>query len=200
MKRLIAAVLVLCLCFTALTGCDGNEEEAADDAAVQKAILDEFNVISQIPRESGHERAISNHLRNWARDNGFEVVRDSSNNVIISKPASPGYENAPTTILQCNMDSKIAVPEGTAFDPLKDSIAVVDNGETLTATGTSIGADSGIGMATALYILKNAQKHGPIRAVFTSDGETGMTGAEKLKPKYLEGDYLINLDGNPAAA
>jgi len=193
MKRLIAVTLILCLCFTALTGCNGNEEEVNNDAAVQTAILDEFNKISQIPRESGLERAMSTYLKNWAKENGFDVIRDSSNNVIIMKPASAGYENAPTTILQCNMDSKIAVAEDTVFNPISDPVTIVDNGKTLTAVGTSIGADSGIGMATALYIIKNAQKHGPIRAVFTTDGETGMTGAEKLKSKYLEGDYLINL-------
>ena len=193
MKRLIAVALILILCFTTLTGCNGKEKEATNDAAVQTAILDEFNKITQIPRESGHERAMSSYLRSWAKENGFNGIRDSSNNVIINEPASAGYENAPTTILQCNMDSKIAKADGIIFDPFKDPVAIVDNGKTLTATGTSIGADSGIGMATALYVLKNAQKHGPVRVIFTTDGKAGMTGAEKLKSKYLDGDYLINL-------
>ena len=193
MRRMIAAALILSLCLSVLTGCDGNKEVLIDDAAVQEAILDEFNTISQIPRESGHERAISTYLRTWAKENGFEVIRDSSNNVIITKPASAGYENAPTTILQCNMDSKIALAEGSSFDPASDTVTPVADGNVMTADGTSLGADSGIGMATALYVLKNSQKHGPVRAVFTTDGEGGMTGAEKLKSKYLEGDYLINL-------
>ena len=196
MKQLIAITLILCLCFTTLTGCNGKEEEVNNDAAVRTAILDEFIKISQIPRESGLERAMSTYLKNWAKENGFDVIRDSSNNVIITKPASTGYEKAPTTILQCNMDSKIAVADDTVFNPLIDTVTIVDNGETLTASSTSFGADSGIGMATALYVLKSAQKHGPIRAVFTIDGETEMTGAEKLKAKYLEGDYLINLSWN----
>lgn len=193
MKRLIAVTIILCLCFSILTGCNGNEEKVNDDAAVRTAILDEFNKISQIARESGHERAISTYLKNWAKENGFEVIRDNSNNVIITKPASAGYEKAPTTILQCNMDSKIAVAEDAVFDPLSEAVTTVENGNTLKANGTSFGADSGIGMATALYVIKNTQKHGPIRVVFTTDGEDGMTGAEKLKSKYLEGDYLINL-------
>jgi len=196
MKRLIAVTLILSLCFTILTGCNGSEEEINEDAAVRTAILDEFNKISQIPRESGQERSMSTYLKNWAKENGFDVIRDSSNNIIINKPASAGYENAPITILQCNMDSKIAVAADIVFDPLSDPVTIVDNGTTLTAKGTSIGADSGIGMATALYIIKYAQKHGPIRAVFTAGGEAGMTGAEKLKSKYLEGDYLINLGWN----
>ncbi len=196
MKRIIAAALVISLCLTLQTGCDGNKENETNDAAVKTAVLNEFNNISQIPRESGHERAMSSHLKSWAKENGFKVVRDSSNNVIIDVPATSGYEKAPTTILQCNMDSKIAIADGVTFDPFKDGVAYTDNGKTLTATGTSIGADSGVGMATALYVLKNSQKHGPLRAIFTTDGESGMTGAQKLKEKYLEGDFLINLGWN----
>ena len=194
MKRLVAFALILGLSFTTFTGCNGNEEKKADDTAVRTAILNELNNISQIPRESGHERAMSSYLKTWAKNNGFNVTRDSSNNVIINVPATAGYEKAPTTILQSNMDSKIAVTDGTNFDPFNATIKLVDNGETLTTTGTSIGADSSVGMATALYVLKNSQKHGPIRAIFTTGGEAGLTGAEKLKSKYLEGDYLINLD------
>ena len=192
MKRIIAVTLILSLCFTLMTGCNGSNEKETDDSAVQAAILDGFNQISQIPRESGHERAISTYLRSWAKTNGFDVIRDSSNNVIINKPASVGYENAPTTLLQCNMDTKIAIQDGAIFDPLTTPVTIVANNNKLTADGTSLGADSGIGMASILYVLKNAEKHGPIRAIFTTDGELGMTGAEKLKEKYLEGNYLIN--------
>lgn len=196
MKRLTAAALIFAMCFTALTGCVGKEEIETDAAAVQAEILDEFNKIVLIPRESGHEKTIETYLRSWAKDNGFESVRDSSNNVIITVPASAGCENAPVTILQCNMDSRISVSGDAAFDPLKDTITIVDNGDALTADGTSLGADSGIGMANILYVLKHARKHGPLRAVFTTDGETGMTGAEKLDPEYLEGDYLISTGWN----
>lgn len=196
MKRIVAAALILILCFSTFTGCYGKQEETPDDAAVQKAIIDEFIAISQIPRESGRERAISSYLRAWAKENGFEVIRDSSNNVIITKPASEGYENAPLTILHCNMDSRIAVREDIVFDPQNEPVVPIADGNVIAANGTSMGADSGVGMATALYVLKNSQNHGPVRAVFTSGGEAGMTGAEKLKAKYLEGDYLINLSWN----
>ena len=192
MKRIIAVTLILSLCFTLMTGCNGSNKIETDDSAVRTAILDEFNQISQIPRESGHEKAISTYLRSWAKTNGFDVIRDTSNNIIINEPASAGYESAPITILQCNMDTKIAIQNGVEFDPLTTPVTIVEKENNLTADGTSIGADSGIGMATILYVLKNAEKHGPIRAIFTSDGESGMTGAEKLKSKYLEGNYLIN--------
>jgi dipeptidase D len=193
MKRLTAAVLVLCLFVAIFTGCAGKEEPQNADNAVRTAILYEFYNISSIPRESGYEKAISTYLRSWAKENGLEAVRDSSNNVIITLPATPGYENAPVTIIQSNMDSKIAVSEDSEIDPLSDPVVVSDSGIALTSDGTSLGADSAIGMATALCILKHAKRHGPVRAIFTVNGESGMTGAEKLNDKYLEGDYLINL-------
>ncbi|MBP6491453.1 MAG: beta-Ala-His dipeptidase [Clostridia bacterium] len=196
MRRFIAVTLILCLCLTLITGCNRNEEVVTDDSVIQAAILEEFNKISIIPRESGHERAISSYLKTWAKDNGFEVLRDASNNIIINKPATAGYENAPTTILQCNMDMLTATAEGVVFDPVNTPIKTINNGDTLSAEGTNLGADSGIGMATILYVLKNASNHGPIRGIFTSDGEIGMTGAENLKEKHLEGDYLINVGWN----
>ncbi|MDF2655133.1 MAG: pepD [Bacillota bacterium] len=193
MKRKIAVALILSLLLTVFTGCNGSEEEEIDDEAVKSAILEEFNNITQIPRTSGHERAISTYLRSWAKDNELQVARDSSNNVIIDKPATAGYEKAPTTILQCNMDMALTVKEGIGFDPVSDPVKILLQEDTMTGDGTSIGAASGIGMSTALYVLKNAQKHGPIRVIFTTDGEDEMSGAKKLKTKYLEGDYLINL-------
>ncbi len=193
MKRMIAVALIVSLCFTILTGCNGNEEIETDDTAVRTAIVEEFNKITQIPRESGHERAISTYLRSWAKEKGFEVIRDNSNNVIINKPAAIGYEKVPTTILQCNMDSKIIPGDGFAYDPLNDPIKSVVSEDTMHAEDTSLGADSGVGIATAMYVLENSQKHGPIRVIFTAGGESGMTGAEKLNIKHLDGAYLINL-------
>jgi dipeptidase D len=196
MKQLIAVTLILSLGLSIMTGCNGNNEKETDNTAVQTAILNEFNKISQIPRESGHEREISSYLRSWAKENGFDVTRDSANNVIIDVPATAGYEKVPATILQSNMDMTVATSEGAIFDPATDPIKVIQNKDTLTADGTSLGADSGIGMATIMYVLKNSVQHGPIRAIFTTDGESGMTGAEKLKSKYLTGNDLINLNWN----
>lgn len=199
MKQLIAVTLILSLGLSIMTGCNGGNEKETDNS-IQNAILDNFNKISQIPRESGHEKEISSYLRSWAKENGFDVIRDSANNIIIDVPATAGYEKAPTTILQSNMDMTVATAESTSegavFDPATDPIKVIQNKKTLAADGTSLGADSGIGMATIMYILKNSAQHGPVRAIFTTDGETGMTGAEKLKDKYLAGNYLINLNWN----
>ena len=193
MKRLIAVALILSLLCAVLTACNGSEEEEIDNEALRAAILEEFNNISQIPRTTGHERAISTYLRTWAKENDLNVVRDSFNNIIIEKPATAGYETAPATILQCNMDMVLAAKEGVVIDPVNDPIKVVLQEDTMMGDGTSLGADSGIGMSTALYVLKNAEKHGPLRVIFTSDGEGGLSGAKNLKEKYLEGNYLINL-------
>lgn len=200
MKRFAAVVLIICLSFSIFTGCNDTTEEITDDSAMREEILKEFSKVTQIPRESGQEKAISTYLRNWAKENGFKVVRDNFNNVIVEKPASDGYENAPVTILQSNMDTSIAVAENILFDPLADTIQIIQNEDELTGESTSMGADSGMGMSTILYVLKNAQNHGPIRAIFTTFGESGLQGAEKLNEKYLEGKFLINLawDSNRA--
>lgn len=194
MKRLSAIILIICLCFASFTSCSENTEKKSDDEAIQEAVLEEFMKISEVPRESGQVKAISSYLRSWAKENGLKATRDKAYNVIIEKPASQGYEEAPLTILQCNMDMITAVSEGVAYDPLNDSIKFEDNGETITAKGTSLGSDSGIGIATALYVLKNAVNHGPLRVIFTANAETNMSGAKGLDSKYLDGDYLINLD------
>jgi hypothetical protein len=109
MKRIIAAALVISLCLTLQTGCDGNKENETNDAAVKTAVLNEFNKISQIPRESGHERAMSSHLKSWAKENGFKVVRDSSNNVIMAV-AAVGMVSLDTPPLKEPSSKRIPLP------------------------------------------------------------------------------------------
>lgn len=178
MRRFTAAALILAMGLSTLAGCQDAEEKPSVDALIQAAIMDEYNSIIQIPKENGDEKAISQYLRSWSKDNGLEGIRDSSGNVIINLPASAGYENAPLTIIQSNMYSGESIES--------DSGAIL--------TGTAIDTGNAMGMATALSIMKNAEKHGPVRAIFTTDGEGKMTGAEKLNEKYLEGNYLINLN------
>ena len=90
MKKFAAVVLIICLSFSMLTGCNDTPEERVDNSVMREEILNEFSEIAQIPRASGHEKAMSAYLKNWAKVNGFKVVRDSFNNVIIEKPASDG--------------------------------------------------------------------------------------------------------------
>ncbi len=196
MKRFIAVLSVSVLCITMMAGCNSKEEPVLDDTTVRAEILNEFDSIGKIPRESGHEREMSTYLKTWAKSNSFEVVRDNANNVIIDVPATQGYENAKTTILHSNMDMAVVVSEGAIFNESQDSIKIISDEKTMEAIDTNLGADSGIGMATILYVLKNTENHGPIRAIFTTGGDMDLSGAEALKEKFLEADYLINFDWN----
>lgn len=130
----------------------------------------------------------------WAGSHGLSAVRDELGDVIIDKPASAGYEKAPKVILQAHMDMVCVAAEGVHFDPLNDPIKIINDGKTLRADGTSLGADDGIGMALCLYILQDTTlRHGPLRVIITVNEEDGMASVD-MPAEYLDGDYLINLD------
>ena len=162
---------------------------------MDQRILDNFLSLTRIPRKSHHEEAVSRFLYQWAADKGLQAAQDAVGNVIIDKPASAGCENAPCTILQAHMDMVCVAEPGRAYDPLTDPITVINDGETLTADGTSLGGDDGAGVAIAMTILEDPDAvHGPIRAIFTVDEEDGMAGANALDAGHLEAGYLINMD------
>ncbi|MEG0805630.1 MAG: beta-Ala-His dipeptidase [Lachnospiraceae bacterium] len=164
------------------------------DHATQE-IIDLFMKLAEIPRKSGHERAVSDYLLKWATAHGFKAIQDQINNVIIEKPADSGCETKPLTILQGHMDMVCVADEGYDYDPLTDSIQVVNNNnETLTAFHTSLGADDGIGVAIAQYILTSATGCGPLRVIFTVNEEELMLGAKELDFSHLNAACLINLD------
>ncbi len=162
-----------------------------------KALWASFYSLTQIPRPSGKRKEIADFLVNYGKSLGLETLQDEIGNVLIRKPASPGMENHPGVILQGHMDMVPQKNSDKVFDFEKDAIQayVEDNGEWVTADGTTLGADNGIGVATAMAILadKNAV-HPPLEALFTIDEETGMYGANDLKPGWLKGKYLLNLD------
>lgn len=158
-------------------------------------ILSNFLSLCAIPHKSHHEEAISAFLYDWGVKKGLAAIRDEAGNVILDKPGTPGHENAPVAILQAHMDMVCVAEDGRAYDPLTDPIRVINDGETLTADGTSLGGDDGAGVAMAMAILEDdSAVHGPIRAIFTVDEEDGMSGANALHPRHLEGKYVINLD------
>lgn len=162
---------------------------------MEDRVLKNFLSLTAIPRKSGHEDAVSRFLYDWAVGKGLAAYRDEVGNVIINRPGAPGHENAPVTILQAHMDMVCVAEDGKSYDPLTDPIVVINNGETLTADGTSLGGDDGAGVAIAMAILENeAARFGPVRAIFTVDEEVGMSGAEALDPRHLAGRYMINLD------
>lgn len=156
--------------------------------------LKEFMGISQIPRPSHHEERIGQYLVNWANEHGLAVEQDQIGDVIIDKPATPGHDAAPRVIIQAHMDMVCVAAEGVKFDPLNDPIKVINDGKVLKAEGTSLGADDGIGVALALYLLQdNTLVHGPLRVIITVNEEDGMSSIA-IHEKYLDADYLINLD------
>ena len=162
-----------------------------------KGLWESFYSLTQIPRPSGKRKEIAAFLVNYGKSLGLETLQDEIGNVLIRKPASPGYENHPGVILQGHMDMVPQKNSDKVFDFEKDAIQayVEDNGEWVTADGTTLGADNGIGVATAMAILADKDVvHPPLEAFFTIDEETGMYGANDLKSGWLKGKYLLNLD------
>ncbi len=158
-------------------------------------IFEQFAKINQIPRPSKREEKMIAYLKQWGESHGFETKVDETGNVLIRKPATPGMENRKTVILQSHMDMVCDKLVDVEFDFDNDAIKTYIDGEWLTAEGTTLGADDGIGCAMELALLdSNDIEHGPIECVFTRDEETGLSGAEGMKAGFMNGDYLINLD------
>lgn len=162
-----------------------------------KALWENFYSLTQIPRPSGKRKEISDFLYNYGQQLGLETLRDEIGNVIIRKPATPGYENRPGVILQGHMDMVPQKNNDVKHDFEKDPIRayVEDNKEWVTADGTTLGADNGIGVAAAMAVLAAKDiEHPAVEAFFTIDEETGMYGANALAPQTLQGKYLLNMD------
>lgn len=160
-----------------------------------KSVFDCFAQINQVPRPSKREEKMIEFLRNFGESNGLETHVDKVGNVIIRKPATPGYEDRKTVILQSHHDMVCEKNKDVDFDFDRDAIQTYVDGEWLKAKGTTLGADDGIGCAMEMAILlADDIEHGPIECVFTRDEETGLTGAEGMQPGFMNGEYLINLD------
>ena len=158
-------------------------------------VFAEFAKINEIPRPSKREEKMIEYLKNWGESHALETKVDETGNVLIRKPATKGMENRKTVILQSHMDMVCDKLVDVEFDFDKDAIKTYVDGEWLTAEGTTLGADDGIGCAIELAILASDDiEHGPVECVFTRDEETGLTGAEGMKAGFMTGDYLINLD------
>ena len=160
-----------------------------------KAVFQYFEEISNIPRGSGNEKGISDYLLNFGKDLGLEAIQDEALNVIIKKPGTPGYENAPTVIIQGHMDMVCEKNNGVEHDFEKDPLKLRIVDDYIYATDTTLGADNGIAVAYAMAILaSNDIPHPPIEVLLTTDEETGMSGAMAIKKENLQGKILINLD------
>ena len=154
-----------------------------------------FDEITKVPRPSKKEGKILKFLIDFAEKHGIEYKTDDAGNIVMHKPATPGYENAPTVVLQGHMDMVCEKNVGVQHDFENDPISTYVDGEWVRANGTTLGADNGIGLAAGLATLVSDDfVHGPIEALFTVDEETGLTGAMNLAKGMISGKYLLNLD------
>ena len=159
------------------------------------SVFECFARICAVPHPSKREEKMIDFLTEYGKSLGLETECDETGNVIIRKPATPGMENRKTLILQSHMDMVCEKNADVEFDFDKDSIQTYMDGEWMKAKGTTLGADDGIGMAMQMAVLSGTDiKHGPIECVFTRDEETGLTGAEGMKPGFMKGSMLVNLD------
>jgi dipeptidase D len=155
----------------------------------------QFDDIRKIPRPSGKEEKIREHMKAFAKARGFEVREDKAGNVCIVVPATPGHEKAPTIVLQGHMDMVCEKNSDKQFDFEKDAIDVRVEGDWVKANGTTLGADNGLGLAAALAAaVDESVVHGPLELLFTVDEETGLTGAMGLETSLVTGRKLLNLD------
>jgi dipeptidase D len=166
-----------------------------------KLLWKHFSEICKIPHESGNEAGLREYVLNFARDKGFEAKADEAGNVVVQVPATPGHENAPAIILQGHMDMVCEKNSDVEFDFDKDAIQLEMDGEWLTAKGTTLGSDNGIGLAAGLAAAEDETiVRGPLELLFTVDEEVGLTGAGMLTPGFVKAKRLLNLDSEELGA
>ncbi|MFO7444985.1 MAG: aminoacyl-histidine dipeptidase, partial [Ignavibacteriaceae bacterium] len=160
-----------------------------------------FYEISQVPRPSKKEGKILEHLRNLFKDLKLSYKEDKTGNILVSVPASKGYENAPTVVLQGHVDMVCEKNRGTEHDFDNDPIKLKRVDGWIAAEGTTLGSDNGIGVAAAIAVATDPNaKHGPLEILLTVDEETGLTGANNLEPGFVKGKILLNLDSEEDGA
>ncbi len=164
-----------------------------------RRVFEIFDEITKVPRPSKKEEKIRKFLLDFAAANGLKAKTDKVGNVLISKPATPGHEDAPTVILQGHMDM-VCESNDKNFDFENSPITTVVDGDWVRAEGTTLGADNGIGVAAALAAMTDPDLvHGPLEALVTVDEETGMTGAFGIGDDMINGSILLNLDSEDDA-
>lgn len=154
-----------------------------------------FDQMLSIPRPSNHEDRIQEWAVKFGQDLGLETIKDEVGNVIIKKPATPGMENRKTVVLQGHLDMVPQKNSDKDHDFVTDPIEAFVDGDWVTANGTTLGADNGMGVSAAMAVLASkTMKHGPVEVLLTATEETGMDGANGLKAGLLDADILINTD------
>lgn len=154
-----------------------------------------FEKLSKIPRCSGNEKQVSDYLVYFAKEKKLDVFQDEALNIIIKKPGTVGYETSPPVIIQGHMDMVCGKSGESGHDFSKDPISLTMDGDFLRATGTTLGADNGIGVAYGMALLDSEDiPHPPVELLVTTEEETGMYGAAALKADHLTGKTLLNID------
>ncbi len=160
-----------------------------------------FYGITRVPRPSKKEEKILAYLKNTIAELGYEFEQDMIGNVLVRKPASPGCESAPTVLIQGHVDMVCEKNKETEFDFDNEPIKAYMDGDWVTAEGTTLGADNGIGVAMGLAVLEAKNLvHPPMEFLFTVDEETGLTGAKGLKPGFIKSDIMLNIDSEEDGA
>lgn len=154
-----------------------------------------FEEITKIPHGSGDMSAIASFCVNFAKEHNLKYYHDKENNVVIYKNGTKHLKDAEPIILQGHLDMVCQKTEDCSIDFSKDSLEIFINGDFIKAKNTTLGADNGIAVASVLAILESDEySHPPIEAVFTTDEETGMVGANNLDMSVLNGKKMINID------
>jgi dipeptidase D len=154
-----------------------------------------FAALNSVPRPSKKEGKVIEFIRQFGVSLGLETTVDETGNVLIRKPATQGMEDHKTVVLQSHLDMVCQKNNETDFDFDSQGIKMLVDGDWVKADGTTLGADNGIGVASIMSVLESDSiPHPALEALFTIDEETGMTGAFGLKPNFLKGQILLNLD------
>ncbi len=178
-----------------------NMPKSAIEGLEPKLLWERFYEISQVPRPSKKEEKIIKYFKNYLDQVKIEYKVDESGNIAAFLPATKGFENAPTVVLQGHMDMVCEKNKETDFDFDNDPIDLLNEDGWITANGTTLGSDNGIGLAAALAVITDKDVvHGPIEILATVDEETGLTGANNLKPGFVSGKIMLNMDSEEDGA
>ncbi len=160
-----------------------------------------FYEITQVPHPSKKEEKIREHMKNLFKELNLSYEEDNVGNIVAKVPATKGYENAPTVVLQGHVDMVCEKNKGTEHDFDNDPLEIKREDGWITAEGTTLGSDNGIGVAAALAVATDEDVvHGPLEILLTVDEETGLTGANNLKPGFISGKMLLNMDSEEDGA
>ena len=158
-------------------------------------VWNNFYLLTQVPRPSGHLEKVQQFLLSWASEHGVEAWQDGAGNIVMRKPATSGRENRKTAVLQAHMDMVPQKTDESMHDFETDPIETWIDGEWVRAKGTTLGSDDGMGVAAIMAVMESGDlEHGPLEALITADEETCMYGVNNLSADTLHGDILLNID------